>query len=227
MRRDAGDDGVDVLEERREEGSRDGVHLEEAEREEDQPAIELSKVHVAEQADDVHGRRGDGVMGEYTLEHTAADIVADGGAALPAYNLRPEAFVSEALGGVLEGLAGDLEVQVEGGAVLGGRRGLVGVVKGGEAAEAGLDLALGGVCGHAQVGVVVGAAADLIVGFVDGVGEVGGDNEDVDDAAVGAVTSRARRRLGVAGADGDAVVDGLNPACHELFCASSLIVSGW
>lgn len=48
-----------------------------------------------------------------------------------------------------------------------------------------------------------------MVCFVDGVEEVGGDDGDVDAAAVEEVFGGPGLGFGVAGADGDAVVDGL------------------
>lgn len=50
-----------------------------------------------------------------------------------------------------------------------------------------------------------------MVGFVDGVDEVEGDDEDVDGSSMGVEAWGAWRGLRVAGADCDAVVDGLRP----------------
>lgn len=61
-----------------------------------------------------------------------------------------------------------------------------------------------------------------MVCFVDGVEEVGGYDEDVDSAAMLGVAWGAGLGLGVAGTDGDAVVDGLDPGRCELQG-----VSGW
>jgi hypothetical protein len=90
------------------------------------------------------------------------------------------------------------------------------VVQGGEAAEAGLDVALRGGEGDAQVVVEGRGLAEVVVGFVEGVGEVERDDEDVDAAAVLGEAGGAGLGFGVAGADGDAVVEGLGPACDEL-----------
>jgi len=87
---------------------------------------------------------------------------------------------------------------------------------GGEAAESGFDLAVGGGGGQAEVGVEVALAPELPGGFVDGVEEVEGDDEDLDGAAVAGEAGVAGLGLGVAGADGQGVPDGLGPACDEL-----------
>jgi hypothetical protein len=101
--------------------------------------------------------------------------------------------------------------------------GLVRVVEGGEAAEAGLDVAVGRVEGDAQVRVEGAGALEVVVGFVDGVEEVEGDDGDVDAPAVGGEARGAWLGLGVAGADGDAVVEGLGPGCYELLLRGGLV----
>jgi hypothetical protein len=113
----------------------------------------------------------------------------------------------------------EVRVDVGGGGGVGVRaaRRLVRVVDGGQSAEARLDLALGGVERDAQVGVEGAGALDFVVGLVDRVEQVQGDDEDVDAPAVLGKAGRAGLRLGVAGADRDAVVEGLRPACDELY----------
>lgn len=81
------------------------------------------------------------------------------------------------------------------------------MVHGGEAAEAGLDLALGGGGAQGEVGVEVAGEADVVGGFVEGVEEVEGDDEDLDAAAVAGVGWGAGLGPGGAGADGEGVVD--------------------
>lgn len=95
-------------------------------------------------------------------------------------------------------------------------RGLVRVMQRSETAKAGFDIAVGGGEGHAEVGVEGAGALELVVGFVDGVGEVEGYDGDVDAAAVFGEAGGAGLRARVAGADGQAVVEGLRPACDEL-----------
>jgi hypothetical protein len=92
--------------------------------------------------------------------------------------------------------------------------GFVGVVESGEAAEAGFDLAVGGVERDAEVGIKSAGSLEVVVGFVDCVEQVEGYDDDVDAPAVLGPAGRAGLGLGVAGADGDAVVEGLGPACY-------------
>jgi len=138
---------------------------------------------------------------------------------LPGDHVGTEAVVGEAAGGVEQGVGGRLEVDEVGvgadrvGARLGG---LVRVVEGGEAAEARLDLAVGGVQRDGEVGVEGALLAQLEVGLVQRVEQVGGDDEDVDAPAVLREALAARLGLRVAGADGDAVVDGLYPPRYQL-----------
>jgi hypothetical protein len=87
-------------------------------------------------------------------------------------------------------------------------------VQRGEAAEARLDLAVGRVQRHAQVRVVGARALQVVVGFVDGVEQVEGYDGDVDAPAVLGPAGCAGLWLGVAGADREAVVEGLRPACY-------------
>jgi hypothetical protein len=56
----------------------------------------------------------------------------------------------------------------------------------------------------------------LVVGFDDGIEEVQGDDEDVDDATVRVEAGRAGGGFWVAGTDGNAVVNGLKPGCCNL-----------
>lgn len=51
-----------------------------------------------------------------------------------------------------------------------------------------------------------------MVCFVDGVEEVGGYDEDMDPATVFGVSRGAGLGFGIAGTDGDAIVDSLDPA---------------
>jgi len=59
-------------------------------------------------------------------------------------------------------------------------------------------------------------AADGPVCFVEGVEEVGEDDEGVDAATVGCEEGSAGLGLGCAGADGEAVVEGLGVGCYKL-----------
>ena len=78
--------------------------------------------------------------------------------------------------------------------------------------------------GYAQEAVEVARSAQPVVGLVDGVEEVDKDNGDVDTSAVLVVEGGTRLGFGVAGADHDAVVDGLKPSCYELLrLANSLL----
>lgn len=103
-----------------------------------------------------------------------------------------------------------------GGRVGGDAAGFVGVMEGGETAEAGLDVAVGGGKGHAQVCVEGSLAAKLVVGLVDGVGEVERYDEDVDVTAVLIEPRAAGSRFRGAGADCEAIIDGLDPRCGNL-----------
>ena len=107
------------------------------------------------------------------------------------------------------------EVGVDAVGVPAGRR-LVRVVDGREPAEAGLDVAVRRVEGDAQVRVEGPLPPEVVVGFVDGVEEVEGYDEDVDAPPVLGEAGGAGPGFGVAGADGDAVVDCLDPACYQL-----------
>lgn len=90
-------------------------------------------------------------------------------------------------------------------------------MQGREAAEAGFDLAVGRGERDAEVGVEGTLALQVVVGFVDGVEQVEGDDDDVDAAAVLGEARGAGVGFWVAGADGDGVVEGLRPACYELW----------
>jgi hypothetical protein len=83
-------------------------------------------------------------------------------------------------------------------------------------AKACLDLAIGGIEGHTEVGIVGGYATLFVVGFEDGVAEVCSDDEDVNVTSVRVVTGRAGGWLGITGANGQTVVNRLKPACCEL-----------
>lgn len=98
------------------------------------------------------------------------------------------------------------------------------MVKSGEAAETRFYLAV--VCGKgdAEVGVVGWFAALVVVGLVDGVEKVCGDDEDVYNAAVGVEPNGAGGGLGVAGANSNAIVDGLNPRGCELLWENALAI---
>lgn len=193
------------------------MELKDAERQEDEPAVELAKVHVSQQAQDIYRPGCDAIMWQDAREDAPRDKVPNGDALLPGYRLGSEALVGEALGGILQRVARGLEVDEVGGRVGGDAASLVRVVEGREPAEARLDVAVGGGEGHAQVSVEGSLAAKLVVGLVDCVGEVERHNEDVDVAA-GAVEPRAAGgRFRVAGADCETIVDGLDPRCGNLW----------
>lgn len=78
--------------------------------------------------------------------------------------------------------------------------------------------------GDAEIGIIGWFAALVVVGLVDGVEEVCGDDEDVNNAAVGVEPSGAGGGLGVAGADSNAIVDGLNPRGCELLWENALAI---
>lgn len=90
------------------------------------------------------------------------------------------------------------------------------MVDGREAAEAGFDFAVRGRDGDVEVGVVGGEPAGLVVCFVDGVEEIGGQDEEADSSAVAGVLGGSGSGFGVAGADGDAVVDCLEEGGYDL-----------
>ena len=58
--------------------------------------------------------------------------------------------------------------------------------------------------------------ADFVVCFEDGVEEVKKDNSNVDAPSVFLVAWRARLGLRITSADGNAIVDGLDPSCYQL-----------
>lgn len=103
-----------------------------------------------------------------------------------------------------------------GGRVGGVAASLVGVVECRETAETGLDVTIGGGKGHAQVGIKGSLTAEVVVGLVDGVGEVDGYDEDVDVAAMFVESRAAGGRLRITGADCEAIVDGLDPTGCDL-----------
>ena len=146
---------------------------------EGEPALKAAPVQIAEQAHDVEGGGGQAVVGNEELG-AAQDEVAGGQAVGPGLDGRAEAVVGEAAGRVEERVARLLEVDKVGvglGLVGAGRGGgLVRVVQGGEAAEAGLDVAVGSVWRDAEVGVVGAGPAKVVVGLTDGVEEIEGDD---------------------------------------------------
>lgn len=91
------------------------------------------------------------------------------------------------------------------------------MVQRGQPAEAGLDLAVGRVERETEVAVEGARALQVVVGFVDGVEQVKGDNGDVDAPAVLGPAGGAGLRFGISGADGEVVVEGLRPGCYELW----------
>lgn len=201
------------------------MELEDAERQENEPAVELAKVHVSQQAQDIYRPGRDAIVRKDTREDAPRDKVSDGDALLPGHRLGSEALVGEALGGILQRVARGLEVDEVGGRVGGDAAGLVRVVEGREPAEARLDVAVGGGEGHAQVRVEGSLAAKLVVGLVNGVGEVERHNEDVDVAAVAVEPRAAGSGFRVAGADCETIVDGLDPRCGNLWFHVVLRVS--
>jgi hypothetical protein len=76
----------------------------------------------------------------------------------------------------------------EGGRVTGVLACLVGMVHSSQSTEARLDLTIGSIEGNAEVGIVGRYTTLFVVGFKDGVAEVGGDDEDVNVSSVGVVT---------------------------------------
>lgn len=87
----------------------------------------------------------------------------------------------------------------------------------GETAEAGLDGALVCVEGDGEEAVEIPGALELPVRFVDGVEEVEDYDGDVDRAAVGEVLGAPGGGLAAAGADGEGVVNVLEPVdCLKL-----------
>lgn len=214
--------GVDhALGQGREARAHDRVQLKDAQGDEGVPAPVPAPLEVAEEAEAVHDGRGHGVVGEQDLA-AAEDVVADRGAVAPRDHVRAEAFVGEAARRVDERVAGRLEVHEDlaraAVVAVDGRRGarLVRVVQGGEAAEARLDVAVRGAKGDAQVGVKVRGPRQLVVRLVEGVEQVGRDDEDVDAAPVLEEARAVGRGLGVARSYRHRVVYRLDPRGGEL-----------
>lgn len=227
---EAGEQRVDeAVDEGGEAGAGDGVQLKDAQGGEGVPAPVAAPVEVAEQAEAVHDGGGDGVVRQQDLA-AAQDKVADGHAVPPAHHVGPEALVREAPRRVRQRVAGRLEVHEDlahvavGGGI--GRH-LVGVVQGGEAAEARLDVALRGAEGHAQVGVEVGGPRQLVVGLVQRVQQVRRDDEDVDAAAVLEEARAVGRGLRVARSYRHRVVYRLDPGGGELWSLVSHRLLFW
>lgn len=80
-----------------------------------------------------------------------------------------------------------------------------------------LDSFLIGERGDAQHAVKVACDLDLVEGFVEGVEEVAGYDENEDAAAMARVFGGGRLRTRFAGADCDAVVDALEEGGCVLF----------
>lgn len=144
-------------------------------------------------------------------------IVLDRRTLLPVHHLGSKPLIGKSLRPIEQSIARKFEMDKVVRRVSSVPARLVGVVHGSQAAEAGLDLTVAGVEGHAELCVVGREAAQVMVGFVDGVEEVGGDDEDVDVASVFVEAWRTWRGFGVAGADREAVVDGLGPCCYQLY----------
>lgn len=73
-----------------------------------------------------------------------------------------------------------------------------------------------GVVGDTEEGVEVARGAQPVIGFVNGVEEVGKDDGDVDAPAMFDVEGRTGLGFGVAGADYNAVVECLKPSGNKL-----------
>jgi hypothetical protein len=68
--------------------------------------------------------------------------------------------------------------------------------------------------------IEVSCSTQLVVGFVDGICQVGENNEDVDSLSIADVAWRARSRFRIASADEDCVKHGLKVAGHKLKVAN-------
>ena len=77
--------------------------------------------------------------------------------------------------------------------------------------------------GNSEVLVEVSCSEELVVGFIDGVQEVGGDDEDEEAFAVALVAEGAGDGFGVAGADEDGVEGRLEIGGSELDTTSVLV----
>lgn len=150
--------------------------------------------------------------------------------------MRAEAVVGEALGGVGEGVAGELEADVDcfdGGAVgsggfvrvelngaeeiVSGDRGrLLGRWWRSQSPEAALDCFFCCIVGNTKVLIKVSGDTKLVVCFVDCVQQVGDDHKDVDSSSIADEAWRARCWFGVTGANEDCIESGLDVAGHHL-----------
>jgi len=76
--------------------------------------------------------------------------------------------------------------------------------------------------GNSEVLVEVSCSEELVVGFIDGVQEVGGDDEDEEAFAVALVAGGAGDGFGIAGADEDGV-----ECCLEVGSCELDTISVW
>lgn len=151
--------------------------------------------------------------------------------------MRAEAVVGEAFGGVREGVAGELEADVDcfdGGAV--GTGGFVGVELDGagevvsgdggrllgrwwrsQSPEAALDCLFGCIVGNTKVLIEVAGESELVICFVDCVQQVCYDHEDVDSSSIADEAWRTRCWFGITSADKDCVEGGLDVASDHLY----------
>lgn len=189
-------------------GPRDGVQLEGEQRRERDPPPVHALLEVAQLGQGVDGEGADAVVAE-DVAGAAHHEVARDGALAPAQHVRPQAVVGEPLDVVAERLVGRLHPDVRLGVV---GAALVRVHERRQLAVSLLDVADGGVGGHAQDRVEVAGPLELPVGLVDGEEEVGAHDEDVDAAVVLGEAGLARLGSRGPGADGDAIVCALEEA---------------
>lgn len=201
-------------EKRREVRPRREEQLKRTQRRHHEPAIVRPKVHVPKHRDGVKHSGCNGIPRQNPLQDAAGNIFPDGHATLPCAYVRPKSLIREPLRLVLQRLGRELEVYK---VVARGGAALVGMMQCGYPAVARLDILLRGVEGEAELCVVGWSAEELVVGFVDGVGQVEADDGDLDLAAICVEARGTGSGLRVAGADGDTVIDCLDPGRDDLW----------
>jgi len=153
--------------------------------------------------------------------NTGDDEVANGLTLSPLQDLGSKPIISKTLRRINEGISRELKLNIDSlhSRFFGRRRAsrdFVGMVLHGQSSEPGLQFALRDAVGYSEVLVEVSCPQKLVVGFVDGVEEIRGYDEDEEAFAIALVAGRSGDGFGVASADEDGVEGRLEIGSCEL-----------
>ena len=215
-------DGVEELfQQRAGVRSSDDMDFQHEESDENSIPPEFTALEISREAKDDHEENAASIQRSTRDLDAPYHIISNGRTVLPLQDIRPEALVCEPFDRIAQRVLRALqqhEVVVRG---IDGLRivnidDLVRVVQGRHSAELGFDLLVVRVRGDAEGLVEIARLADPVVGLEQRVQQVDDDDGDLDASSVLRVARGARCGLGVAGADGDAIVDGLDPSGYHL-----------